>query len=152
MRIFFLLILLATPSYAAENVFTIHKPLDEIVVDTHNNFLETASQMDRLPRQLFDLDLLVTVKGLPKQRYYKFEIKLLRSYGKLKDLHKTLEMWGRHNRVIVRSRLNIVYGKQNRRFPFRWITRLVNRVVNNRVEPTVLCIEERKLKEFLGVR
>jgi len=139
------LLALFKESGGAERVWVIHKPAVEIVKE-HAADLSTRPlpDIETLLPALTAVDIELSFKGRPQHHYYVFKAELVKPYGKLQGLSKSLEVWGQGKRTVFRSKLDIEYGRRFK-FPFRWVNCVIQRIID-RVEAKILFVEEQKIR------
>ena len=129
-------ILLALAIFAStEDVWTVQRPLDEIV----GSVMTTDHPQMTLPPGLFDLadrmDMTVRIFAKPGQHYYRSEIAFA---GRRLSGVKTLEVWGKGGATICRSRVTLTFGRNG--CLVRWLL--------GRVERRVIAFERVALREL----
>lgn len=115
-------------------LFPLTLKADESTYRVGNSIRNLTSKYVDVPEVVRNADTRIQITAYPKQGYYKADIVLLKPYGRICGLHKTLEVWDRQG--IVRSTVNVDIGIR---------CRLLKRIAERIVERVIL----QKEKEYL---
>lgn len=99
-------------------------------------------------RLLKIVDVYAAVEAWPADHYYRVTVRMLHAPDvplarRLRRVEKTLEIWARGDVTIIRSTLDIGWGREG------WLS---NRVIERRLAPMVFAWERTKLESLKGDR
>jgi hypothetical protein len=91
-----------------------------------------------VPDIVRNANIKITVEAYPKSKYYKTRIELLQPYNKVCRFTKTLEVWDREQ--VIKSTVDIDLNIR---------IRFLKRIIERKVEQTILSVERKFLQEKL---
>jgi hypothetical protein len=103
-------------------LFPLTLQADESTYRVNNNIRTLTATYIKVPEVVRNADTRIYITAYPNRGYYKAEIVLLKPYGRICGLHKTLEVWD--NEKIVKSTVNVDIGIR-----CRFIKRIAERIV-----------------------
>jgi len=139
MNIFFLLPIICGTDLS----YTIDKTYGNVVAAVEqraNEHRTTPFKVPNLPVIIEGKDISVSFYARPSIRYYQVDVNLEKNIGKLVKFDKKLQVWGRSNDYLIKSTVNIEWGKES---CVPLINRVKQRIINN-VECKVLQLEKQR--------
>jgi hypothetical protein len=129
------------------NTFIINKPAIQIINELRANSDNVNFTIPDEAIKILDIaDVSINIYARPKLHYYRFNIDLVRPVNKVFGVTKQLEIWAKPNKTILKSSIDINYGRTFR-FPLRWVNCIKEKVILD-IESKILKFEEQKIREI----
>lgn len=147
LALFFSCIICIRANGESTNTFVINKPAIQIVNELANNIDNPRFTIPDDAIKILELaDVRAMLYAYPKRHYYTFQLDLLQPINKVVGISKKLEIWAEPNRTILKSTINIDYGRTFG-FPLRWVNCVKEKVIL-KIEKDILRFEENKIREI----
>jgi hypothetical protein len=129
------------------NTFIIDKSAIKIIKELKENADDVNFTIPDEAIKVLDIaDVSIQLYARPKLHYYRFNIDLVKPVNKVFGVTKQLEIWAKPNQTILKSSIDITYGR-NFRFPLRWINCIKEKIILD-IESKILRFEEQKIRKI----
>jgi hypothetical protein len=133
--------------FGHERVYTIDHSYGDVVAAVERLANEPRTKpfkVPNLPAIIHGKDIIVTTYARPSIRYYSVEIRLEKPLGKLHTFDKQLEVWGKPDKYILRSTIDIGWGRNN----VCGIIGCIKQAFLDKAESMILSIEKAKIMKY----
>jgi hypothetical protein len=145
--LFFSCFICSNVSGETTNTFIIDKPALKVIKELKANSENVNFTIPDEAVKVLDIaDVSVNFYARPKYHYYKFNIDLEKPVNKVFGFSKKLEIWAKPNQTILKSTVDIDYGRTFR-FPLRWVNCIKEKVILD-IERQILSFEENKIRKI----
>lgn len=146
-KLLMMFVFYAGPSEYTEMVYTINRPLKEVVEVLVNDLHDDDTKKERfiIPDIVKEAPVLIQTQFYPKNGYYTVDIRLLSPYNRVAWGWKSLEIWSKRDtgQTLVRSRIQLHLSDSR----LRIVDRLKEFIIN-KIECKVLQAEYGFIKKL----
>lgn len=126
----FLLSCFCSTVYAEHtSIYKVQKPIKSVI-----------DEYVSIPPIIADANIKVTAELYPKANYFKSKVELLQPYNRICSFNKTIEIW--YDKNIIRSSVDINLNIK---------CKLIKRIVERKLENTILLLEQKFLQKKLAL-